>query len=60
VARFERARDEGDLPAHIDPEGLTRVMIAFLQGISVQANMDESREELDKLVDTALMLWPSP
>lgn len=59
VARFERARVEGDLPAHIDPEGLTRVLIAFLQGISVQANMGEPREELEKLIDTALQLWPS-
>jgi AcrR family transcriptional regulator len=59
VARFERARAEGDLPAHVDPEGLTRVLIAYLQGISVQANMGEPREELEKLIDTALDLWPS-
>ena len=59
VARFQRARDEGDLPADIDPEGLTRVLIAYLQGISVQANMGEPREELELLVDTALRLWPS-
>jgi len=59
VARFERAKSEGDLPAHVDPEGLTRVLIAFLQGISVQANMGEPRAELEKLVDTALDLWPS-
>lgn len=59
VARFQRARDEGDLRADIDPEGITRVLIAYLQGISVQANMGEPREELDKLVDTALALWPS-
>ena len=59
VARFERARTEGDLPAHVDPEGLTRVLVAYLQGISVQANMGEPREELEKLIDTALALWPS-
>jgi hypothetical protein len=59
VARFERASAEGDLPANIDPEGLTRVLIAYLQGISVQANMGEPREALEKLIDTALDLWPS-
>lgn len=59
VARFERAKAEGDLPAHVDPEGLTRVLIAYLQGISVQANTGEPREELEKLVETALTLWPS-
>jgi AcrR family transcriptional regulator len=59
IARFKRAQDEGDLRADIDPEGLTRVLVAYLQGISVQANMGDSREELEKLVDTALALWPS-
>jgi hypothetical protein len=59
VARFERAKAEGDLPGHVDPEGLTRVLIAYLQGISVQANMGEPREDLEKLIDTALALWPS-
>lgn len=60
VARFERAKAEGDVPAHIDPDGLTRVLIAYLQGISVQANVGEPREQLEKLIETALELWPSP
>lgn len=59
IARFQRAKAEGDLPAHVDPEGLTRVLIAYLQGISVQANMGEPTEELEKLIDTALAIWPS-
>ncbi|WP_294121295.1 TetR/AcrR family transcriptional regulator [Sphingomonas sp.] len=59
IERFERAKQEGDLPAHVDTEGLTRVLIAILQGISVQANQGASREELEKLVETAMMLWPS-
>lgn len=59
IARFKRAQEEGDLRADIDPEGLTRVLVAYLQGISVQANMDDSREDLEKLVETALALWPS-
>ena len=57
--RFERARQEGDLPSHVDPDGLTRVLIAMLQGISVQANQGATREELDRLVETGLALWPS-
>ena len=59
IARFKRAQDEGDLRADVDPEGLTRVLVAYLQGISVQANMGDTREELEKLVDTALAIWPS-
>jgi hypothetical protein len=31
----------------------------MLQGISVQAGAGATREELNKLVDTGLMLWPS-
>ena len=59
VERFERAKAEGDLPDHVDTEGLTRVLIAILQGLSVQANQGASREELDKLVESALAIWPS-
>ncbi len=59
VARFKRAQDEGYLRADIDPEGLTRVLIAYLQGMSNQANMGDSREDLEKLVETALAIWPS-
>jgi AcrR family transcriptional regulator len=57
--RFERAKAEGDLPPHTDTEGLMRVLIAMLQGISVQANQGATREELDRLVESGLALWPS-
>ncbi|MFV0625110.1 TetR/AcrR family transcriptional regulator [Sphingomonas sp. ac-8] len=59
VARFERAKTEGDLPAAIDAAGLTSYLIAILQGITVQAGMGASREALDALVDTSLTMWPS-
>ena len=59
IERFERARAEGDLRPGIDPEGLTRMLVALLQGLSIQANMEASRDELDRLVDTALEMWPS-
>ena len=57
--RFTRAKEEGDLPSHVDPEGLMRVLVAMLQGISVQATQGASREELDRLVESGLALWPS-
>lgn len=59
IERFNRAKVEGDLPAHIDPEGLMRVLVAMLQGISVQANQGATRAELEHLVETGLALWPS-
>lgn len=59
IDRFERARAEGDLPAHVDVQGLTDVLKALLQGISIQAGNGATREELDRLVDTGLLMWPS-
>jgi hypothetical protein len=31
----------------------------LLQGISIQAGNGATREELDRLVDTGLLMWPS-
>lgn len=60
VERFERAKAEGDIPAHVDAEGLTSLLFALLQGISVQASAGATRAELELLVDTSMALWPSP
>lgn len=59
VQRFERAQGEGDLPRHIDAEGLADLLKALFQGISLQATNGATREELDRLVDTSLQMWPS-
>jgi len=59
VERFERAKEEGDLPGHIDALGLTGVLVAWLQGISIQANQGIERKDLERLIETALVLWPS-
>jgi AcrR family transcriptional regulator len=59
IERFERAKSEGDLPAHVDTEGLTNLLKAMLQGISIQGGAGASREQLEKLIQTGLLLWPS-
>lgn len=59
VARFERARAEGDLPAHIEPAGLVSYLFALLQGMAVQAGSGATRADLQKLVDLSLSVWPS-
>lgn len=59
VTRLNRAVDEGDLPAGTSVEGLTSLLYAILQGMAVQAGAGASREELERLVDTSLSLWPS-
>ena len=60
VDRFEKARADGDLPDQIDPYGLADLLKALFQGISLQATNGASRQDLDRLVDTSLLMWPSP
>lgn len=59
VERLERAKAEGDLPSHIDVESLTNLMYAIVQGVCIQAGSGATREELNRLVDTGLAMWPS-
>lgn len=59
IERFERAKREGDLPAHVDPKTLTTYLYALLQGMAVQAGSGASHDELQRLVDMSLTLWPS-
>ena len=60
IERFEQAKRDGDLPAHIDVSGLTSYLYALLQGMAVQAGSGATCEELKRVVDTSLVLWPSP
>ena len=60
VARFERAKAEGDLPQTADPLGLAHMLLAVTQGLIVQSSVGASPVELHALVDSALALWPSP
>lgn len=59
VDRFRRAQTEGDLPAHVEPEALTRYLYALIQGMAVQAGSGATRAELERVVETSLMVWPS-
>lgn len=59
IARFQRARDEGDLPAGVEPDALAHYLIALMQGLSVQAGAGACCGDLGRMVDTALAMWPS-
>lgn len=59
LKRFERARDEGDLPPDADPEGLATYLTTVLQGLSVKAGSGATRETLDRIVNTAIACWPT-
>lgn len=56
--RFQRAKAEGDLPAHVEGEALAHYLSALLQGMSIQAGAGASREQLETLVETSLAMWP--
>jgi AcrR family transcriptional regulator len=58
LARFERAKAEGDFPEHIEPASLQRYLSAVLQGMSVQGGAGATRAQLESLVETTLALWP--
>ena len=59
VERFERAKREGDLPAHVEVEGLTGYLFALLQGMAVQAGSGASRADLERVAEMSLAVWPS-
>ncbi|MEU4653661.1 TetR/AcrR family transcriptional regulator [Streptomyces sp. NPDC023723] len=56
--RFQRAVDEGDLPATADPGTLARYLMTVANGIAVQATSGASGEDLQLVADMALRGWP--
>jgi len=59
LERFRRAQREGDLRSDIEPEALTQYLFTILQGMAVQAGAGASRADLESVLETSLMLWPS-
>jgi AcrR family transcriptional regulator len=58
IDRMRRAVDEGDFDAPVDPEIIANYLKAILQGMSVQAGAGATREDLQRLVDMTLAVWP--
>lgn len=56
--RFQRAIDEGDLPADADPGLLARYLMTVANGIAVQAAGGTTQDELQLVADMALHAWP--
>lgn len=59
IERFERAKQEGDLPPSTNCAGLAAFVTAVLHGMAVQAKADVDREVLNAVVEQALSTWPS-
>lgn len=58
IARFKRAKKEGDLPKDANPAVLARYITILSQGISIQAASGASRSDLRLVVDLAMRQWP--
>src|SRR5215472_814825 len=58
-ARFEDARNSGDLPTSCDPAALARYLIVMANGICVQASAGATAEELREVAAIALTNWPA-
>lgn len=57
--RFKQAQQAGDLSPELDPAALAKYLATLHQGMSVQAINGATREELTKMVNVALLNWPS-
>lgn len=58
-ARFERARQEGDLPPDAHPMALAQYVMAISHGMTVHARSGATREELRNIAALAMRVWPS-
>jgi AcrR family transcriptional regulator len=56
--RFERAVQEGDLPAGTDGATLARYLVTVLNGLAVQAASGATEKELRLVAAQALRGWP--
>ncbi|WP_248929278.1 TetR/AcrR family transcriptional regulator [Paenibacillus hamazuiensis] len=57
--RFERAKQEGDLPETADCAALAAFVMAVLHGMAVQAKAGFSRDTLEAVAEQALSTWPT-
>lgn len=57
-ARFERAKQEGDLPATVDPKTLARYLETVIQGMAIQANNGATSEQLREVAQMTLLAFP--
>lgn len=57
--RFERGKEEGELPPDADPADLARYIAAVNYGLAVLAAGGTGRDDLRRVVETAMRAWPS-
>lgn len=52
--RFEKAKEDGELPADTDPGAYARYLETLIQGLGVQGASGATKAEMNKIVDLAL------
>jgi AcrR family transcriptional regulator len=57
--RLEVAKVNGDLPLDSDPADLARFITTIIRGISVQASSGACCQDLQRVVKTAMLAWPT-
>lgn len=57
--RFERAKQEGDLPETANCAALAAFVMAVFHGMAVQAKAGFSRDMLEAVAEQALSTWPT-
>lgn len=58
AARFERARQQGDLPPGWEPRSLASYIMTVAAGIAVQAKTGLPRKRLQRVAEMAMLIWP--
>jgi AcrR family transcriptional regulator len=58
--RFQAAKAAGEMSADMQPDDYARYIMTVLEGMSVRAAGGATREELHKIADMALRMWPNP
>ncbi|MGW4463187.1 TetR/AcrR family transcriptional regulator [Micromonospora sp. NPDC004704] len=56
--RFQRAVDEGDLPAVNSPDDLARYIMTVSEGLAVHASAGATQQDLERVVELALRAVP--
>lgn len=56
--RLKRAQLEMDLPADASPADLARYVVTVIRGISVESASGATREQLYRVAETAMRVWP--
>lgn len=59
VARMAQAISDGDFPAPVEADAITRYLMAVLQGMAIQAGSGANRAELQQVAEMTLAAWPS-